>query len=143
MALNNSNRTKLGLRRRRVAHLRLRHLTQREIADELSNTDTPASIATVNRDIKHLEQQWKQESMRDTGTLKGNHVAELRETRRVAWEGKDGRPQLFYVLKALEQEARVLRLEEQDIADMMGMLADTFLAGANTMDSMRVEDLSE
>jgi hypothetical protein len=143
VTLNNSNRTKIDVRRRRVAEMRLRHLTQREIAEELQKTDTPGSVATVNRDIKHLEQQWKAEAVRDTGILKGNHVAELREARRTAWQGRNGKPELFYIMKGLEQEARVLRLEEQDIADLMGMLADTFLAGYNTMERMEVEDKSD
>lgn len=108
-----------------MAKWRLRHLTQNEIAEKLAETDTPGSVATVNRDIKVLEAQWRASSLIDFAQLKANHLAELREARKVAWEGE--KPKLFYVLKSLEQEARVLGLEDhsgEDIAEKARVYLD-------------------
>jgi DeoR/GlpR family transcriptional regulator of sugar metabolism len=127
MARLSTKKSKLDARRRTVASLRLRHLTEREISEKLEETETPASPATVHRDIKYLEAQWKAESRRDIAELKANHLAELKEARRVAWEGQNGKPQLFYVLKSLEQEARVAGLEEKDAGEEIAEKARVYL----------------
>lgn len=107
----------IAARRRKVAALRMRHLTQREIATMLpvepnpivsDVTGEPYDLATISRDLKHIEEQWRKDAIEDLTVLKGKHVAELREVRRAAWQQN----KLFYVLKALEQEAKVLGLEE-------------------------------
>lgn len=136
----------LDHRRRLVAGLRLRHLTLQEITDAIAKqglvnprTDKPYDLSQIHRDVKYLEKQWKQEAAKDIAEHKGNHLAELVETRRRAWQDN----KLYYVLKSLEQEAKVLGLEDSDVAAAVGQLADTFLAGVNTVQSMQVEDLSE
>lgn len=148
MGRNTSYDVHIDRRRREVAALRLRKYTQVEITEELPKrgivnpkTGKGYDLAQINRDLKAIQTQWKSDAKRDMGTLKAEHLAELKEVRREAWNDK--KPRLFYVLKSLEQEARVAGLEEQDITDMMGMLADSFLAGANTMEQMNVPDLSE
>lgn len=128
------------LRQRRVARWRLQRLTVDEISERLAETSTPASRATVARDVQKLELKWRTDSLRDMGTLKGEHVAELREVRRRAWEGTkgDGKPQLFYVLKSLDQEAKVLLLEQPEASES-GAAASAFLLGADTMRTLHAE----
>lgn len=140
-----NNSTKMGIERRRraVAALRLRHLTQREIVDALAkqgfrnpNTEKPYELGTVNSDLKALEAEWRASALGDITQHKGNHVAELTEVRRKAWQDN----KLFYVLKSLEQEARVLGLEatEKDPTDDILKYLD--LVDKATSD---VEDMSE
>jgi hypothetical protein len=126
-----TKKTSVEMRRRRVAHWRLRHLTQREIASQLAQTDTPASLATVNRDVRHLEAEWRFQAAQDLAQLKANHLAELKEVRRVAWQGDNG-PKLLYVLKSLEQEARVAGLEEIGSQDV-DRATENFRLGAQAM----------
>lgn len=136
-------------RRRKVAGLRLRGLTQQEIAGLLPRGDEPIlnpktgepyDLATVNRDLKHLEAEWKAQAAGDIAELKGNHLAELREVRRRAWQGT----QLNTVMRSLEHEARVLGIVgEKDTAEAIGALGDSFLAGVHTVKQMAGADLSE
>lgn len=114
MTLNSSKQTSILHRREVVARLRLRGLTQREIAMKLilegvvnSATGDPFSIGTVNGDVKALEKQWRQQAAADTAALKGQVLAELRETRRAAWEDN----QFTIVLRSIDQEIHLLGLD--------------------------------
>lgn len=102
-------------RRRKVAALRVRGMTLREITRALPlgenpvlnlETGRPFNQATVQRDVKELEAQWKAEAVEDIGVLKGRHLAELAEVRRVAW----AQGQLYFVLESLKQTASILGL---------------------------------
>lgn len=106
-------------RRRRVARLRLRGLTQREIVkalprgdDPLLNPDTgkPYELATVCRDLKAIQAEWRASYVEDIGEHKARHLAELREVRRAAWSATE----LGRVLKSLAQEAQILGLAEAE-----------------------------
>lgn len=87
-------------RRRRVAYLRLRGMSQREIQEVLSlppdqeglrnpRTGKPFSLGTINGDCQAIEAQWHEEMMRELSAHREREVAELREARRAAWEQKD------------------------------------------------------
>ena len=117
MALNNSAEGIRALRRRLVAQLLLRGYTQREIRDALARpvragglrnpqTGKPYSLGTINADVQHLRERWREEAAADIAEHKARHVAELGEVKRTAWKQKD----LRTVLKALDQEAKVLAL---------------------------------
>lgn len=91
-----SNKEIIAHRRERVAHWRLRGLTQREIAAALAeelpslvNPDTgkPYSLGTINADLKALDAQWKREAKASTDLHRAQMLAELRAVRRAAWEG--------------------------------------------------------
>lgn len=136
-------------RRRRVAALRLRGLTIREIAQALTKGDSPIynpdtgrayGETAIAKDIRWLEEQWRGEAMGHLSLIKAKHLAELREVRRAAWQtGK-----LFYVLKSLEQEAKVAGLNEvtdvhfnmqQNNFDLSGMPTDELRRIAELIDS--------
>lgn len=136
-------------RRRRVARLRLRGLTQREIMAGLAeqgilNPDTGAAyeLGTINRDLKAIEAEWKSEAVGDIAQHKGNHLAELKETRRVAWADKKG-PKLFYVLKSLEQEARVLGLDDPDPGEDIARKARVYMDLLEKAQADALLDMSE
>lgn len=108
-------------RRRMVAALSLRKLTQRELVEALRtkglrNPDTgrPYGLATVNRDLKALCKAWRLAAAADIAERKGLHLAELDEVKRAGWAAKD----LAVVLRALGQEARVLGLDAPWRADV-------------------------
>lgn len=145
MPANNSNKLRIDRRRRQVAAMRLRGLTQREIAEGLGrmgitnpSTGRPYDLAQVNRDIKSLREQWRAEALEDVSEARGQHLAEVREARREAWQDK----KLFYVYEGLRQEADLLGLRVEPQRDW-GALSGSFLAGVETGVAMQDEDLSE
>lgn len=112
---NGSQQAIIDHRRRQVAYLRLRGATQREIESGLAaqgiiNPDTrqPWSLGTINSDIKAMEREWKEAAQKDISEHKARMLAELEETKRAAWAGKD----LSIVLRALKQEAELFGLDE-------------------------------
>lgn len=148
MPLNNSAQARIDHRRRVVASLRLRGLTQREITERLGEeglinpkTDEPYDLATVNRDLKALKEEWKAGAREDLAELRGKHLAEIQEARRLAWKGE----KLFYVLKGLEQEAALLALNAssgEDLAKKALEYLDLY-DKARTDAEKRVADMSE
>ena len=101
-------------RRSLVARLTLHKLTQREIVDKLYHngirnpvTGNPYTVATVNRDLQRLRQDWRQRAAEDIDARLAEHLVELEEVRRAAWVKED----LHAVLKALKQEAEILGLD--------------------------------
>jgi hypothetical protein len=102
------------IRRRHVASMTLRGLTQREIVQALPGfgvlnpgTGKPYSLGTVNSDLQHLRGEWRERAARDTADLKAQVLAELREARRAAWTDRE----INLVLRGLKQEAELLGLE--------------------------------
>lgn len=104
-------------RRRKIAALMLRGLSQREIQRALPmepnpvfnrETGKPYGIGTIHRDQQALKAEWKLSALEDLIEHKARHLAELQEVRRAAWNQN----KLFYVLKSLEQEADVLGLKD-------------------------------
>jgi hypothetical protein len=109
-----AHRDLIEARRARVAELRLRRLTTRDIAvrlaeEQILNPETGESWShvTVAEDLKALTAQWRREALADTAPIKAELWAELREVRRQAWEAGD----LTTVLRALKQEAELLGLD--------------------------------
>jgi len=111
MSLNNSQQAIIDNRRRQVAILRLRGLTQREIVSTLAGqgiinikTKKPWSLGIINRDLSALEAEWRAEAGRAMDEHKAQQLAELNEVRRSAWSNKD----LTTVLKVIKQESDIL-----------------------------------
>jgi hypothetical protein len=101
-------------RRRFVAQLRLRGMSQDEIVQALAQqgvtnpeTRTAWSKGTVNADCRALDAEWQLEAAQATGTLKASMLARLREVARAAW----GKNDLRAVLAAYKQEAELLGLD--------------------------------
>ena len=103
MGLNVARATSGSLkhvRRRMVARLRLRGMSQREIQEALSRpqdegglrnprTGRPFSLGTVNADCQAAEAMWRAEMVAELQEHRSREVAELREARRAAWQGDD------------------------------------------------------
>ena len=110
--LNNSHAAVIDRRRRLVAAMRLRGLTQREIANGLAlkghvnpyNGGSPWSLGTINSDIKALRNEWREGAAEDIKELKSIQFAEIREAKREAWLGGD----LSIVARFLKMEIDLL-----------------------------------
>lgn len=110
MARNKSHDLIVVLRRERIARLRLRGLTQRDIVEALARsgmvdpkTQKPYSVATVNRDLKVIEADWRDSAVRSIDERKAAQLAELAEVKRAAWAKED----MATVLKAIAQETEI------------------------------------
>jgi hypothetical protein len=134
-------------RRRGVAMLLLRGMTEREIEENLPelkepilnpHTGKPYSQPQIHRDIAFLTAQWKERAAEDIDTKKALHLAELKEVRRRGWQTS----QLNVVMRSLEHEARVLGLLDggasEDLSQKMRAYLDIY--DAATRDAA---DLSE
>lgn len=109
MARNTSRSERIAERRRRVAALRLMGMTQREIAD-----DVDVGLATVNRDLKALTEEWRAEALQDVGEHTAYVLAEIREARRQCWAEGD----IDGVYKGLKQERDLLGLDAPKRVDV-------------------------
>ena len=114
MTLKSSEKAIIEKRRREVARLLVKGLTQREIMAELAaipftnpETGEAFSLGTINADIKDLRASWMVESMEDTRLLRGRILAEMRELRRIGWERGDH----GMVQRSLAQEVALLGLQ--------------------------------
>jgi hypothetical protein len=101
----NSRAALIDLRRRRVAALSLRGLTQREIVAALrdfKNPDTgkPYSLGTINHDLQAVEEAWRKYAVADIHERNARLLAEIQEVRRAAWAEKD----LQALLRGIKQE---------------------------------------
>ena len=101
MALNGSKQEIIAERRRRVARLRLRGLSQREIKKAL-NDDW--SLGIINRDLAAIRSKWQSEAIADINEHIADQIAQLAEVRRVAWQNDD----LGTVIKTIEADAKIL-----------------------------------
>ena len=107
------------VRRERVATLRNRLLTEREIWEQLSTpmfkntpnrmytvnpqTDKPYAMATIHNDLAFLKQQAIENSQSEFAEYKAMQLAEIREARRVAWASSN----LQMIAKFLELEMKL------------------------------------
>jgi hypothetical protein len=119
MTLNTSDEEVIAARRHRVARLRLRNATQREIAQTLS-----CSLGTVNGDLAALRQEWREAAAVDIADHQARVLAELQEVRRMAWAQPAGKG-LPLVLQSLKQECALLGLDMQPGTLMPGNLEIT------------------
>jgi transposase len=137
MARGRYNTAAVDRRRAAVAALSLRGMSQREIADTLPNGVTdrvdedgkaltyhvepvrneksgkPYDLATINRDLQALEEGWKQNAAADIHELKARHLAGIEYARKLCF----AQNKMYYVFRAYELEAMVLRLHESDAGD--------------------------
>ena len=111
------NQTYIDVRRVRVAQLKLRGMTTREIALALAQGDAngngrimnpatgkPYDHTVIVKDLKVLQAEWKEQRMQDTDTHAERELAEINEIKRAAWATAD--PEL--ALKALDREMKIL-----------------------------------
>lgn len=77
MTVNAQKRAELGDRRRKVAALYLRKMTQEDIAGQLH-----VSQATISRDVRYLGKQWAAAAVGDMDVRRGRELAELQEMER-------------------------------------------------------------
>lgn len=124
---NGANKDTVEQRRERVAQLRLRGLSAREIAQSLAKgvrdpatgeyvgkivspiTGKPYDHKTILADLDALKAQWRQSSGVATDEHMARQFAEIQEIKRAAWAAKD--PEL--ALKALGQEMKLLGTMKQ------------------------------
>lgn len=109
--------TIIEMRRARVAQLKLRGLSSREIALALARGDAQGAGRIVNphtgqpythpvilSDLKVLQGEWRKERLQDTDTHVDRQYTEIQEIKRAAWATSD--PEL--ALKALDREMKLL-----------------------------------
>lgn len=125
MALNASDEAIIAERRERVARLRLRGLSQREIASVLATGDNPCvnpetggawSLGTINSDLKALQSQWQREAKKAISTHKARQLAEIGEARRGAWALND----IQAVLRSIGLEMTLLGTEAPKVTEVTG-----------------------
>lgn len=128
MALNSWAKSKQAIidaRRRKVAELKLRGLTLREIEERLAdpengmlNPDTgqPYSLGTISSDMKALTDEWKAAAAADISEHIARQMAELQEVKRAAWARGD----LEVVRKCLADEAKLLGTQAPSKSEIMG-----------------------
>jgi DNA-binding CsgD family transcriptional regulator len=111
MPRNSSRQDAIIKRRENVARLRLRGLSQREICKALMELPEPIrndkgeafDVATINRDLKALEAEWRARAAEAIDQRKARQLAEIDEAKRKAWSAGD--------LQAL---ARFIKLESDN-----------------------------
>jgi len=112
-------------RRERVASLRLRGLTEREIEAALEQqgfinveTGKPFSHGTIAADLKALHKQWMANAARDIADHKADQLAELRELSRRNWAKDD----LAEVRACLALEAKLLGTPAPEKLQLSGQI---------------------
>lgn len=96
-------------RREQVARLRLRGLSQREIANALAQMTPPIvnakgqpfNQAQISRDLDHVRALWEASATEAIDKRRARQMAELDEVRRKAWANND----MPSLLKAIKLEA--------------------------------------
>lgn len=103
----------IAQRRARVAQLKLRALSTREIALALARGDSPIvnphtgqpyDHATIVRDLEFLQAEWQQQRIENTDTDKVRQFMEMQEIKRAGWG--DRNPEL--VRRTLRDEVDLL-----------------------------------
>lgn len=112
---NRSDEHLMAMRRKAVSTARLRGMTCEQIAGLLAEqgitnprTEEPWSISTINKDLKAIEEEWKEETFKGISDHRARVLAEIQEVKRSAWmAGKHS-----IVLRAIDQEVGLLGLNE-------------------------------
>lgn len=122
MALTSKQRANRAIgeaRRRRVAALKLRGLTAREIQAGLADpakglmnpkTGKAYGLGTIGRDLVILQKRWRKESAKDIAEHKARELAELGEHRKSAWAQRE----LGEVRLGIALEMRLLGTQEPE-----------------------------
>lgn len=116
MTLSTANKDAIELRRERVAQLRLRGLSSREIALALAQGDKngkgrmlnpetgePYTHTTIQNDLKALKDQWRESAGVATDEHQARQLAEIQEIKRMAWQQQNGN----LALQALDREMKL------------------------------------
>jgi len=118
MTAPNNHQAVIDERRRHVASMVLRGMSQREVETHLPrlksdvsggpmiNPDTgqPWSLGTVNSDIRAVRGDWRKRAAEDMAVHVARILAELTEVKRAAWAEKD----FNAILRAIEKEAKII-----------------------------------
>lgn len=114
----------IAARRERVAQLKVRGLTNREIVAGLDKqgfhnpkTQAPFSLGTIGTDIRELHKQWVASAAKSIADHKADQLAETTEVKHAAWAAK----KLDTILRALEREAKLLGLDMPTRIDVRDM----------------------
>jgi hypothetical protein len=136
-------------RRRVVARLHLRGMSQREIVEELPKQDPPIanpetgeaySLGQINADVQFLTREWIENAAKDFAEHKARHLARVEEAYRAAFD----RMELNVVMRSLEHEAKVLGIVGvNDTAESIARGAQAYLAEVHTIKRLAEHDLSE
>ena len=112
-------------RRERVASLRLRGLTEREIVAALEqqnfiNPETGKAYTqgSIHSDLKALQKQWMEHAAQDIAVHKANQIAELHELSRRNWAKDD----LAEVRACLALEAKLLGTPAPEKLQLSGQI---------------------
>jgi DNA-binding transcriptional regulator LsrR (DeoR family) len=109
MKVKRTKTHEIEARRRKVARLYARKITQTEIAQSLG-----VDQATVSRDVQAIEAQWRREAQAEVGAIRAQELAELREMERYAvshqTKASSDRDRARWVAERLKIKARVAAL---------------------------------
>lgn len=125
--VNSADEAIIAHRRELVARARLRGATQREIVEGLKQigfvnprTGEPWCLATVHKDLKAIQSDWRKEARQAIDKHKARQLAELQEARRQAWHDND----MASVLRAIGQEMALLGTETPKKQDNLNVNVD-------------------
>jgi len=117
------------LRQKVVSSAKLRGMSSADIVLFLAEqgitnprTKDPYSANTINKDLRELEQRWKDEMLVDISDHRARVFAELGEVKAAAW--KAGK--FAIILRAMDQEVNLLGLNELDRLAVEINLANIF-----------------
>jgi hypothetical protein len=109
MPVKRTKTHEIEARRRKVARLYARKITQAEIAQSLG-----VDQANVSRDVQAIEAQWRREAQAEVGAIRAQELAELRDMERdvVSHQTKatSDRDRARWVAERLKIKARVAAL---------------------------------
>lgn len=105
----------IALRQKTVSSARLRGMTCQQIVALLADQDIinprtkqPWSVATISKDLKIIEEGWREETFKNISDHRSRVLAEIQEVKRTAWlSGKHS-----IILRAIDQEVSLLGLNE-------------------------------
>jgi hypothetical protein len=115
MTLANGSQNDVARRRREiVAHLRVRGMTEREIAEALAKPGAnqilnplngqPYTRQTIHSDIALLRRKWQANAAQNTNKHQARQLAEIQEIKRQAFLDRDG----LLALRAIDREMKLL-----------------------------------
>jgi hypothetical protein len=117
MAKKQCRNVKLEERRKKVAELYIRSMTEEQVADKLG-----CSRSTIHRDIQAVRAEWRAEMLESVGDAIAVELSRIEEARREAWaaweesvkKGKRNSRFLTVVLECGDRIAKLLGLNEAE-----------------------------
>lgn len=143
MPVARSTKLQMLKRRRLVARLYLRKMTQQQIADKLGY-----ERSTISRDLKFLRKLWMKEAVADIDERRGRELAELEEMERdtiqnysKAKEKNENKSMLSWFRSRLDVKFRIdklLGLSAPDKLQVMDWREEFKKAGMNESDENKI-----